>query len=94
MNFKFPKKKIKLPIAILPAMFEKYELYVGLAGIISAFLLAGLLFYFNVYEDIVVEPEVSIENIRVNEGVLERVLKELDAKSQIPAEQAVTDPFR
>lgn len=95
MKIKIKSKKIfKSPMYTMASRFERYELFVGLAGVCVVFLMAGVIFYFVVSSGLKSEINVSIKEVKIDKGLLGEVLVGLEAKNKIPKESVIIDPFQ
>lgn len=95
LNFKLNSIKLNknLP-ADLPMMFEKYEIFVVISGIIFVFLFAGFLFYEKAYKATIVPPEVFVDVPKVNTALFEKTVEELEQRKQTAPDLPIIDPFQ
>ena len=77
-----------------PVLFEKYEVFIILAGVAIVFLLAGALFFEKAYKTTVSIFEVSVDLPKVNERLFNKTVEELDARKQMAPDIPIIDPFR
>ena len=77
-----------------PALFEKYEIFIILTGVVIVFLLAGVLFFEKAYKTTTNIFEVSIDLPKVNEGLFNKTVEELGARKQMAPDIPIIDPFR
>jgi len=92
MRFYRPKKFIS--IRNLPAFFERYEVFVIIAGVLIAFLFTGVVFYNNAYKTVNTVPEVEVEMPAIETSLFDTILEDIEEKKQLPPELPVIDPFR
>ena len=77
-----------------PFLFERYELYIVIAGVLIVFLIAGFLFYEHAYKTVRAVPNVSVEVLQINQPLFDKTVKELAQKKQPLPSEPIIDPFR
>lgn len=78
----------------LPFIFEKYEIFIILVGVLVAFLFAGFLFYENAYKTVNFIPDVEVELPTVQRELFEKTVKDLDDRRKMAPDLPIIDPFQ
>jgi len=78
----------------LPFLFEKYEIFIILFGIVVAFLLAGFILYENAYKTTTTIPDVTVDVTRINSNLFEKTVRELEQRKQLTPDLPIIDPFQ
>ncbi len=93
MEFSFTKLSNKL-LRNPPSLFEKYEIFVILTGIIIVFLLGGFLFYKEAYRTTTDVPVVRVEVLKVNAELFQKTVEELEGRKGMAPDLPIIDPFQ
>ncbi len=88
MKFQVPK------IEKAPFLFERYEFFIMIGGVLIVFLIAGFLFYEHAYKTVRAVPDVSVEAPKINQQLFEQTVEELAQKKQPSPDEPIVDPFR
>lgn len=94
MKFRIPKIKQAVRMRDIPFLFERYELFIVIGGVLIVFLIAGLLFYEHAYKTVRAIPDVSVEAPRIQQALFDKTLEELAQKKQPLPDASIIDPFR
>lgn len=81
-------------LAKLPFLFEKYEIFAILTGIVIAFLLGGFFFYKEAYRTTTDVPMVEVEVSKVNAELFQKTVEELEGRKGMAPDLPIIDPFR
>ena len=94
MNLNLDGIKKNINIKNLPFIFERYEIFVIVLGVIAVFLLAGFIFYEKAYKTTITIPDIEIEATRVKTELFEKTIRELEERKQMAPDLPIIDPFR
>ncbi|MFY9457910.1 MAG: hypothetical protein WAP23_03210 [Candidatus Spechtbacterales bacterium] len=78
----------------LTFLFEKYEFFVILAGIVIVFLLGGFFFYKEAYRTTTDIPMVEVVVPKVNAELFKKTVEELEGRKGMAPDLPIIDPFR
>lgn len=93
-NINLSQLKNFLKIKNFPAFFERYEIFVILAGVVIVFLLAGWIFYSKAYKTVNAPPSVSPSLPSIDKVLFDKTISELEQKKQPLPSEPIIDPFR
>lgn len=91
---KVPKVKQLISHNDLPALFERYEIFIIVIGIGTVFIIAGILFYQKAYKITTTIPEVAVDLPRVQTLLFEKTVEELEQKKSMAPDLPIINPFR
>lgn len=94
MKLKLTKLKSLINAEDLPRIFERYEIFVVIAGAIIVFLIAGFIFYNNAYKTISADIEGEVSIPKIETVLFEQILEDLKEKKQPFPNDPIIDPFR
>jgi len=87
-------KSSKKSFGSFPVLFEKYEIFIILTGVVIVSLLAGALFFEKAYKTTTSIFEVNVDLPKVNEELFNKTVEELSARKQMAPDIPIVDPFK
>lgn len=94
MDLKLDKIKKSINVKNLPFIFERYEIFIIIVGVVVVFLLALFVFYKKAYITVNSSPDVDVEVKKVRSELFEQTIDELEQRKQMAPDLPIIDPFR
>ena len=94
MKVNFLQLKGTIAARNLPRIFERYEIFVIVGGVLITLVFAGWIFYSKAYKTVNTVPQISVSLPSINKPLFDKILLEIEQKKQPLSSEPIVDPFK